>query len=54
MFAQMASIVGGLYGAVGPGLILAAALPFSLALLVLVVRETLRRMSAEGSEHPTP
>ena len=48
MIMQISSLVRGIYGAIGPGLILAAALPFLLALMALVVRETLRRRGSEG------
>ena len=53
MIAQIGSMFVGMYGAVGPGLILALALPVTLTALVVVVREGLRRTKSEESERAT-
>lgn len=46
MLGQTLSMVASMWDAIGPGLLLAVALPFFLALLVLVVRASVRRVGA--------
>jgi len=46
MIAQTLSLVGALYGAIGPGILLAAALPFLVIALGVVARLGLRRARA--------
>jgi len=50
MIGQTLSLVGALYGAIGPGLILilAAALPLLLLALTLVVRAGVKRQDHPG------
>jgi len=43
MIAQAISLVAAMYDAIGPGLLLAAALPVFLAALVLVTRASFKR-----------
>jgi len=49
MIAQISALLGGIYEAVGPGLVLAAALPILLILLGFVAGEGLRRMRSDRS-----
>lgn len=46
MINQTLSLVGALYSAIGPGFLLAAALPFLVIALVVVVRLGIRRTRA--------
>jgi hypothetical protein len=46
MIHQTLSLVGALYGAIGPGFLLAAALPFLVIALGVVVRLGVRRARA--------
>lgn len=48
MIGQTLSLLGALYGAIGPGLILAAALPLLLLALALVVRAGVKRQDHPG------
>ena len=50
MIMQTLSFMAALYGEIGPGLILAAALPVTLLLLVLVLSEAVRRFRSTGTE----
>ena len=50
MIMRILSFMAGLYGEIGPGLILAVALPFTLLLLVLVLGEAVRRLRSKGAE----
>lgn len=50
MFMRILSLMAGIYGEVGPGLILAAALPFTLIALSLVLHEVVRRLRSEGRQ----
>lgn len=43
MIGQTLSLVVAMYQAIGPGFILAAALPFFLAALLLIVRASVKR-----------
>ncbi|MDH5757950.1 MAG: hypothetical protein OEZ65_00085 [Gemmatimonadota bacterium] len=45
---QAIALMGALWGHVGPGLILVAALPLSMLALILVVRTGLRRTLREN------
>ena len=47
MIIQTLSLVGALYDAIGPGFILAAALPFLLVALFIVLRAVVRRPHTE-------
>jgi len=47
MFMRILTFTAAMYGELGPGLILAASLPFSLISLALVAREVARRVMAE-------
>ena len=44
MIMRMLSLMGGIYGEIGPGLILVAVLPFTLIALSLVLHEAVRRL----------
>ena len=50
MIMRILSLAAALYGEIGPGLVLAASLPLTLPLLVLVLREALRRSNSKGNE----
>jgi hypothetical protein len=45
MIGQTLSMLGAMYDAIGPGLLLAAGLPFFLTALLLILRAGLKRSS---------
>jgi len=45
MIGQILSLVGAMYGAIGPGFILAAALPLLFLALIFVIRAGVERLS---------
>jgi hypothetical protein len=47
MIARTLALMAGIYGEIGPGLILTALLPISVLALALVLREAFHRMRAE-------
>jgi hypothetical protein len=53
MIMRIVDIVAALYGEIGPGLLLAACLPFLLFALVMVARESIRRLTPENAEAGT-
>jgi hypothetical protein len=50
MIMRILSFMAALYGEIGPGLILAAVLPLTLLLLLLVSGEAVRRLRSRGAE----
>jgi hypothetical protein len=53
MIMRILSFTAGLYGEIGPGLILAAALPVTVLMLVMVLGEAVRRLRSRGAEAAT-
>lgn len=50
MIMRILSFSSGLYTEIGPGLILAVILPFSVLVLALVLREVVQRLGSERGD----
>jgi len=53
MIMRILSLMAGIFGEIGPGLILAAVLPFTLMAMGIVVGEVVRRVRHDAAETAT-